>query len=37
MRKAHGHIKAMTVATRWSPDSKKFAWTEYETIPEQAK
>jgi TolB protein len=21
----------------WSPDSKKFAWTEYETIPEQAK
>jgi hypothetical protein len=21
----------------WSPDSKKFAWTEYETIPKQAK
>jgi TolB protein len=21
----------------WSPDSKKFAWTEYEKIPEQAK
>jgi TolB protein len=21
----------------WSPDSKKFAWTEYEAIPEQAK
>jgi TolB protein len=21
----------------WSPDSKKFAWTEYEPIPEQAK
>ena len=21
----------------WSPDSKKFAWTEYETIPEQGK
>ena len=21
----------------WAPDSKKFAWTEYETIPEQAR
>jgi hypothetical protein len=21
----------------WAPDSKKFAWTEYETIPEPAK
>jgi hypothetical protein len=20
----------------WAPDSKRFAWTEYETIPQQA-